>query len=228
LLEPLARDSGRPRSSPNVSWQSSEVSRERRWESLGSVGATVWFTGLPAAGKSTIAAAVEERLLDEGQPAFVLDGDNLRHGLNGDLGFDDWARSENVRRAAHLARLFAESGMIALVGLISPFAADRRAAAALHVAGGLEFIEIFVNTPIELCELRDPKGLYARARAEELKGLTGVDAPYEVPEEPDLVLGGQGETVSEQAERVLTVLRSRGLTRGVRSRHPRLRGLRTS
>jgi adenylyl-sulfate kinase len=188
------------------------MTRERRWESLGSVGATVWFTGLPGAGKSTIAAAVEERLITAGQPAVVLDGDNLRHGLNGDLGFDEQGRSENVRRAAHVARLFAESGTIALVGLVSPYATDRQAAAALHAADGLEFIEIFVDTPLELCEQRDPKGLYGRARAGELDGLTGVDAPYERPAEPDLVLGACAETLQDGVHRVLALLSARGLT----------------
>jgi adenylyl-sulfate kinase len=176
------------------------------------VGATVWFTGLPGAGKSTIAAAVEERLITAGQPAVVLDGDNLRHGLNGDLGFDEQGRSENVRRAAHVARLFAESGTIALVGLVSPYATDRQAAAALHAADGLEFIEIFVDTPLELCEQRDPKGLYGRARAGELDGLTGVDAPYERPAEPDLVLGACAETLQDGVHRVLALLSARGLT----------------
>jgi bifunctional enzyme CysN/CysC len=197
--------------SPNVVWQGSRMTRDRRWESLGHAGATVWFTGLPGAGKSTIAAAVEERLIAAGQPAFLLDGDNLRHGLNGDLGFDEPARSENVRRTAHVARLLAESGTIALVSLVSPYAADRQAAAALHDADGLRFIEIFVNAPLELCERRDPKGLYARARAGELAGLTGVGAPYEPPSDPDLVLGACEETVDSGVERVLELLRARGM-----------------
>ena len=138
-------------------------------------------------------------------------------------GFDESARSENVRRAGHVARLFAESGTIALVGLVSPYAADRRAAAALHAAGGLDFIEVFVNTPLELCERRDPKGLYARARASELDGLTGVDAPYEPPEAPDLVLGRHGETVDQEAQRVLALLSARGLLRGANPRGARSR-----
>ncbi len=146
------------------------MTRERRWRDLGHGGATLWFTGLPGAGKSTVAAAVEERLIAAGQPAFLLDGDNLRHGLNGDLGFDETARRENVRRTAHVARLLAESGTIALVSLVSPYAADREAAAALHAADELAFLEIFVDAPLELCEQRDPKGLYARARAGELGG----------------------------------------------------------
>jgi bifunctional enzyme CysN/CysC len=197
--------------SPNVGWQCSKMSRQRRWESLGNVGATVWFTGLPGAGKSTIACAVEERLIAAGQSAFLLDGDNLRHGLNGDLGFEEQERSENVRRTAHVARLFAESGTIALVGLVSPYEADRREAAELHAAAELDFIEIYVASPLELCEKRDPKGLYARARAGEICGLTGVSAPYEPPAEPDLVLGARTETVKGEADRVFEALSARGL-----------------
>jgi bifunctional enzyme CysN/CysC len=197
--------------SPNVRWQGTRMTRERRWQSLGHSGATLWFTGLPGAGKSTVAAAVEERLLAAGQPAFLLDGDNLRHGLNGDLGFDEHARTENVRRTAHVARLLAESGTVALVSLVSPYAADRLAAAALHAADDLGFLEIFVDAPLELCEQRDPKGLYARARSGELAGLTGVGAPYEAPAEPDLVLGSFHETVEQEVERVMELLAARGL-----------------
>jgi adenylyl-sulfate kinase len=197
--------------SPNVRWQSSPLTRARRWEALGCAGATVWFTGLPAAGKSTMASAVEERLVEAGRAAFLLDGDNLRHGLNGDLGFDEAARSENVRRTAHVARLLAESGTIALVSLVSPYAADREAAAALHSEAGLRFVEVFVDAPLELCQRRDPKGLYARARAGELCGLTGVGAPYEAPEHPDLVLRSGSETVEGAVERVVGLLAARGL-----------------
>ncbi len=196
--------------SPNVKWQGSRMTRERRREALGHGGATLWFTGLPGAGKSTVAAAVEERLVEAGQPAFLLDGDNLRHGLNGDLGFDENARTENVRRTAHVARLLAESGTIALVSLVSPYAADRQAAAALHASEDLGFLEIYVNAPLELCEERDPKGLYARARSGELAGLTGVGAPYEPPADPDLVLCSE-ETVEQEVERVMELLAARGL-----------------
>jgi bifunctional enzyme CysN/CysC len=197
--------------SPNVRWQGTRMTRERRWSTLQHVGATLWFTGLPGAGKSTVAAAVEERLIEGGQPAFLLDGDNLRHGLNGDLGFDEHARTENVRRTSHVARLLAEAGTFALVSLVSPYEADRQAAAALHAADELAFIEIFVDAPLELCEKRDPKGLYARARAGELDGLTGVGAPYEPPSKPDLVLGSSGETVEVEVERVMELLHARGL-----------------
>jgi bifunctional enzyme CysN/CysC len=197
--------------SPNVRWQGARVTRAQRWEALGHSGATLWFTGLPGAGKSTVAAAVEERMLAAGQPAFLLDGDNLRHGLNGDLGFDEQARRENVRRTAHVAKLLAESGTIALVSLVSPYAADREAAATLHAADDLGFLEVFVDAPLELCEQRDPKGLYARARSGELAGMTGVGAPYEAPATPDLVLGSFRETVEEEVERVIALLLERGL-----------------
>jgi bifunctional enzyme CysN/CysC len=197
--------------SPNVRWQRSALTRGRRWEALGCAGATVWFTGLPAAGKSTMASAVEERLVEAGRPAFLLDGDNLRHGLNGDLGFDERARTENVRRTAHVARLLAESGSIALVSLVSPYAADREAAAALHAEAELQFIEVFVDAPLALCQRRDPKGLYARARAGELCDLTGVGAPYEAPERPDLVLRSGSETVDQAVARVMGLLASRAL-----------------
>jgi adenylyl-sulfate kinase len=200
-----------PECSPNVRWQGSALTRRQRWAALGSAGATLWFTGLPAAGKSTIAGAVEERLIGAGCPAFLLDGDNLRHGLNGDLGFDETARSENVRRTAHVARLLAESGSIALVSLVSPYAADRDAAATLHTAAELQFIEVFVDAPLHLCQERDPKGLYARARAGELDGLTGVGSPYERPAHPDLVVSSGEETVQTAVARVMELLAGRGL-----------------
>jgi bifunctional enzyme CysN/CysC len=206
-LEPAPRSER----SPNVRWQGTRMTRERRWQALGHPGATIWFTGLPGAGKSTMAAAVEERLIGLGQSAFLLDGDNLRHGLNGDLGFDEAARRENVRRTAHVAQLLAESGTVALVSLVSPYAADREFAAQLHHDAELEFVEVFVDAPLELCEKRDPKGLYARARAGELTGLTGVGAPYERPADPDLVLGTLEETVERGVERVLELLAARGV-----------------
>jgi adenylyl-sulfate kinase len=172
--------------SPDVVWHRTELTRERRWDALGARGATVWFTGLPASGKSTVAAALEARLVETGRPAYMLDGDNLRHGINGDLGFSADDRIENVRRTAHVARLLADAGVVAIVSLVSPYAADRAAARALHDEAGLQFAEVWVSTPVSVCEQRDPKGLYARARRGELLGLTGVGAPYEAPASPDL------------------------------------------
>lgn len=172
----------------NVVWHDSTVSRVERWRRLGVHGVTVWFTGLSGSGKSTVANAVAEELHASGRPFYVLDGDNLRHGLNADLGFSSEARSENVRRVGEVARLFADAGFVALVPLISPYRADRDRARRIHVAAGLPFVEVFVDTPIEMCETRDPKGLYAKARAGELTGFTGVDDVYEPPVEPELRL----------------------------------------
>ncbi len=194
--------------SPDVTWHSAELTRERRWEALGGGGgATVWFTGLSGSGKSTIAAALEERLVAEGRPAYLLDGDNLRHGLNGDLGFDPAARDENVRRTGEVARLFADAGLVALVSLVSPYAAARDAVRAVHEADGLGFVEVWVSTSPEECARRDPKGLWARSARGELRGLTGVDAPYEPPEQPELELSG--EPVEDAVEHVLAVLSRR-------------------
>ena len=191
--------------SPDVKWHAGALTRTDRWERLGTAGATIWFTGLPASGKSTIAVGVEERLLAAGRPAYMLDGDNLRHGLNGNLGFEPEDRRENMRRTAHVARLFADAGVVALVSLVSPFRAERELARELHDDEGLPFVEVWVSTTPEECERRDPKGLYARARSGELKGLTGVDAPYEPPREPELELGGD-VPVAEGVERVLAAL----------------------
>jgi bifunctional enzyme CysN/CysC len=170
-----------------ITWHENLVTREQRGAKVGH-GATVWLTGLSGSGKSTIATMLEEHLLESGRPAYVLDGDNLRHGLNSDLGFDAASRSENVRRAAQVARLFADAGMVALVSLISPYAADRRQARLIHEEAGIPFIEVFVDTALDECERRDPKGLYARARAGQLRDFTGIDAPYERPERPEVVI----------------------------------------
>ena len=170
--------------SPDVSWHAGAVTRDGR----ASRGGTLWFTGLPSSGKSTFAAAVEQRLVEAGRPAYLLDGDNLRHGLNGDLGFSAADRAENVRRAGEVAALFADGGVIALVSLVSPYEADRRGARDAHQRSGLPFAEVFVDTPVEECERRDPKGLYAKARAGEITGFTGVDDPYERPASPELRL----------------------------------------
>ncbi len=174
--------------SANVTWQVGVVDRTERWESLGQRGATIWFTGLPASGKSTVAAAVEAQLVREGRPAYRLDGDNMRHGVCGDLGFSAEDRDRNVRRTAEVARLFADAGVVALVSVVSPYAEARASARELHERDGLRFVEVYVNTPLDECKRRDPKGLYARAAAGQLQGFTGVDDPYEPPREPDVEL----------------------------------------
>lgn len=172
---------------------------------LGAGGVTIWFTGLPASGKSTVAAAVERRLVAAGRSAYRLDGDVLRTGINRDLGFDQAARAENVRRAAEVARLMADAGTVALVALVSPYRADRAEARALHERHGLPFLEVWVSAPVALCERRDPKGLYARARRGELADMTGVDGPYEAPSAPELELAGDLE-VHEGASRVISLI----------------------
>jgi bifunctional enzyme CysN/CysC len=193
----------------NVTWDPGSLDRDRRWSALKTHGATVWFTGLPSSGKSTIASALEERLVVDGRSAYRLDGDNLRHGLNENLGFSAGDRSENVRRTTHAARLLADAGTIAVVSLVSPYEKDRQAARQAHEEAGLAFVEVFVDTPIEECERRDPKGLYAKARAGEIEGFTGVDDPYEPPASPDLVLRpGDGPTA---VDRLLALLRERGV-----------------
>jgi len=192
--------------SENVVWHPSHLPRDERWAALGVRGATVWFTGLSGSGKSTVATAVERRLVEAGAPTYLLDGDNLRHGLNGDLGFSAADRTENVRRVGEVARLFADAGVISLVPLISPYRADRDRARAAHEAADLAFFEVFVNTPIEVCEARDPKGLYAKARAGELKGFTGIDDPYEAPLAPDLELTPADGDPEVQADAVLALL----------------------
>ena len=193
--------------SANVVWQPGEITREQRWQALGGPGATLWFTGLPSSGKSTVAAAVEAKLLAEGHPAYVLDGDNLRHGLNGNLGFSPEDRRENVRRTAEVAALMADAGVAALVSLVSPFRADRSAAREAHAARGLRFLEVWVSTPLEECERRDTKGLYAKARAGEIPDFTGVGQPYEAPEAPEVEVPF-GEPLEDAAERVLAALRA--------------------
>jgi bifunctional enzyme CysN/CysC len=166
----------------------------------------VWLTGLSGSGKSTVAVEVERSLVSSGRLAYVLDGDNIRHGLNGDLGFSADDRAENVRRVGHVARLLADAGIVALVPLISPYRADRDRVRALHEDAALPFHEVFVDTPIEICEQRDPKGLYAKARAGEITGFTGVDDPYEAPVAPDLTLRPDDGDPAAMAARVVALL----------------------
>ncbi len=186
------------RRAQNLSWQSFDVNRQVRAEMKGQTASIVWFTGLSGSGKSTVANLVEKKLAAEGKHAFILDGDNVRHGLNKDLGFTDEARVENVRRVAEVARLMAEAGLIVLVSFISPFRNERRL--AREIAGDVQFNEVYVDTPLEVCEARDPKGLYARARRGEIKNFTGIDSPFEAPEHPEFVLHGATESPERMAE----------------------------
>lgn len=166
----------------------------------------MWFTGLSGSGKSTVAAEVERSLVASGRAAYLLDGDNLRHGLNGDLGFSAADRAENVRRVGEVAALFADAGLVALVPVVSPYRVDRDLVRARVCDAGLDFLEVHVDTPLEICEARDPKGLYARARAGELAGMTGIDDPYEAPRRPDLVLRPVDGDPSAQAALVVAAL----------------------
>ncbi|HTR74833.1 MAG TPA: adenylyl-sulfate kinase [Solirubrobacterales bacterium] len=187
----------------NITFHPSKLSREERWGALGTGGATIWMTGLSGSGKSTIATAIEHTLVSAGRAAFMLDGDNLRHGLNSDLGFSEEDRNENVRRVGEVAKILAESGTVAIASLVSPYRGERDRVRAIHAEAGVPFFEVFVDTPLEECERRDPKGLYAKARAGEIKDLTGVGAPYEAPERPDLVTSPDLE---EAVRQVLALL----------------------
>jgi bifunctional enzyme CysN/CysC len=186
------------RRAQNLSWQSFDVNRTVRAEMKGQVPAIVWFTGLSGSGKSTVANLIEKKLATEGRHAYILDGDNVRHGLNKDLGFTEEARVENIRRVAEVARLMADAGLIVLVSFISPFRNERRL--AREIAGDIQFTEVYVDTPLEVCEARDPKGLYARARRGEIKNFTGIDSPFEPPEHPEVVLHGATQTPEQMAE----------------------------
>jgi adenylyl-sulfate kinase len=194
--------------SPNVTWQPGGPARARRWQAVDGCGATVWYTGLPSSGKSTAAAALERRLIDLGINAYRLDGDNLRHGLCGDLGFTPCDRAENVRRVGELARLFADAGVVAIVSLVSPYAHGRDAVRAGHEGDRLPFVEVYCKTPLPVCQSRDPKGLYARALAGELPGFTGIDDPYEPPRCPDVEITHEDDPEAA-AEAVLHALAAR-------------------
>lgn len=193
----------------NIVWHHATVTRKRRAEMNGHWSVILWFTGLSNSGKSTIAHAVEERLYSLGCRTFVFDGDNVRHGLCGDLGFSREERNENIRRIGEMAKLFIEAGVVALTAFISPFRADRNRVRSLVPEG--DFLEVFVNCPIEVCEQRDVKGHYKKARAGEIKEFTGVSSPYEEPAHPELVLMTDKMSVEECVEAVIGLLRQRGI-----------------
>lgn len=194
-------------------WSTGALSRQERWNLLGTRGGTIWMTGLSGSGKSTIAVALEAELLRRGRVAYRLDGDNIRHGLNANLGFSADDRHENIRRIGEVAKLFADAGALAIVSFISPYRADRDRVRASHAAGELPFVEVFVDTPLEVCEQRDPKGLYRKARAGEIKGFTGIDDPYEVPAagEAEIVLKTAEQDVAGCVRQCLEELARRGL-----------------
>jgi bifunctional enzyme CysN/CysC len=197
------------RRAANIHWQNLDINKAANAEQKGQSPAVLWFTGLSGSGKSTIANEVQRRLFASGRHSFILDGDNVRHGLNRDLGFTDADRVENIRRVAEVSKLMVDAGLITLVSFISPFRAERDLARNLMEEG--EFIEIFVNTPLSVAETRDPKGLYKKARAGNLKNFTGIDSPYEAPENPEIEINTDDMSVEDAAERVINGLIERGI-----------------
>jgi len=195
--------------SENIRWHHGEFERSEREQRMGQRGCVVWFTGLSGSGKSTVSRRVESRLVKRGRVVYTLDGDNLRYGLNRDLGFSPEDRVENIRRVAAVAELFADAGVICLTAFISPYQSDRDAARALVPDG--RFIEVFVDTPLAVCEARDPKGLYVKARAGALTGFTGIDAPYEAPAQPEVRLDTTTFDLDACAQQVIDALERRGL-----------------
>ncbi len=193
--------------SKNIVWHEGKVKKEDREKLLGQKGIIIWLTGLPASGKSTIAHELEWKLLEMGKLAYVLDGDNIRHGLNSDLGFSPEDRKENIRRISEVAKLFAEAGLITITAFISPYREDRKRARNLVKDG--EFIEVYVKCPVEKLIERDPKGLYKKALSGEIKEFTGISAPYEEPENPEILVETDKESVEESVGKILDYLRSK-------------------
>ena len=192
----------------NIVWHEGHVAREQREALLKQKGVLIWLTGLPSSGKSTLAFTVEHALVERGRMAYVLDGDNIRHGLNKNLGFSAEDRAENIRRIGEVGKLFADAGMITLSSFVSPYRADRDAVRELMADN--DFIEVFINTPLKVCEKRDPKGLYKKARAGEIPNFTGISAPYEPPESPELVIHTVDSTPQQAARQIITLLEARG------------------
>lgn len=195
--------------STNITWHEANVVQTDREQLLNQKGCVIWFTGLSGSGKSTLALEVESKLYQRGHLTYVLDGDNVRHGLNKNLGFSPEDREENIRRIGEVAKLFADAGVIAMTAFISPYRADRDNARDLLDKG--RFVEVFVDCPLEVCESRDTKGLYKKARAGEIKEFTGISAPYEAPSQPELTVNTDNQSLAECTERVLSLLESEGL-----------------
>ena len=196
--------------STNITWHEGLLSRADRFHALDANGATVWFTGLSGSGKSTIASALEAELVRGGVYAYRLDGDNIRHGLSKNLGFSAEDRAENIRRIGEVARLFSDAGVIAIASFVSPYRADRDAVRALHAELGLKFFEVWVSTTLAECEKRDPKGLYAKARAGQITGFTGIDDPYEPPQQAEMVIDTATISVPQAVERLRAMLETSG------------------
>ncbi|SHI29388.1 adenylyl-sulfate kinase [Clostridium intestinale] len=189
--------------STNVVWHKMNVSREDREELLKQKGVVLWFTGLSGSGKSTVASSLEKRLHDMGKLTYTLDGDNVRHGLNSDLGFSDEDRVENIRRIGEISKLFVDAGVITIATFVSPFREDRQNVRDLL---GKDFVEIYIDCPIEVCEKRDPKGIYKKARAGEIKHFTGIDSPYESPINPEIVVSTHLNTLDECVDKLVDYL----------------------
>ena len=208
----MASDPQEPKpAATNIVWHAGHLSPEERIRALGARGATLWFTGLSGSGKSTIASALEHALVTRGVFAYRLDGDNVRHGLNANLGFDAADRQENIRRIGEVAKLFADAGVIAITSFISPYRSDRARVRRLHDDAGLPFFEVYVDTPLEVCEARDPKGLYRKARAGQITGFTGIDDPYEAPETPEIVLKTEQQSIEASVAAITEALAAKGL-----------------
>ncbi|KAI8977197.1 adenylylsulfate kinase [Mycotypha africana] len=195
----------------NITWHAGSVSLEERQKLLKQKGFTLWFTGLSASGKSTLATALEQTLLHSGINAYRLDGDNIRFGLNKNLGFGPEDRTENIRRISEVAKLFADATVIAITAFISPYVADRQSARQLHEAAGIPFIEVYADAPLDVVEQRDPKGLYKKAKAGEIKEFTGISAPYEAPENPEIHIKTHEVSVEEGVQSILNYLVKNGL-----------------
>ena len=195
----------------NVHWHGGEINRPERAQLLGHGGATLWFTGLSGSGKSTIAVALEQALYQRGVLVYRLDGDNIRLGINKNLGFSAEDRAENIRRVGEVSKLFVDGGVIVLSSFISPYLVDRQIVRELHEADNMPFIEVFVDCSLEAAEQRDPKGLYKKARAGEIKNFTGIDDPYEAPEAPEVHLHTDQQSLEEEVEYLLDLLEKQGL-----------------
>lgn len=195
----------------NLTWHEGEVTRAQRGELLGQKGATIWFTGLSGSGKSTVAVALESVLHAQGRLVYRLDGDNIRLGINKNLGFSAEDRTENIRRIGEIAKLFVDTGVIALSSFVSPYRADRDLVRKLHEDAGMDFIEVYLDVPLAEAEKRDPKGLYKKARAGLIKNFTGIDDPYEAPEKAELSLPSHEMTLAQEVEALLNLLKARGI-----------------
>jgi len=195
----------------NVHWHDGEVTREHRASLLGQKGATLWFTGLSGSGKSTVAVALEQALHALGRLSYRLDGDNVRMGINRNLGFSAEDRAENIRRIGEVSKLFVDAGVIVLSSFVSPYKSDRELVRRLHEAAGMDFIEVYVDVPLAEAERRDPKGLYKKARAGEIRNFTGISDPYEPPEAAELVLASDRMSLEQEVEALIQVLRARGI-----------------